>query len=256
MTEFKVYNDTGYGLVPRSIMRDSELSFQAKAIYSYLASFAGNTGRAFPSTSLMSKELDMSRDTLFKYLKELKEKKVITVERERTDKGTFDRNIYYLHNEVKKTPSPNLPDTVKPDTVKPDTDKPDTVNYDTNSNNLNSNNLNSNNKDIYSSAKAKQQIPYKEIIEYLNKATNKNYKHTASGNKKLIKARWNENYTLEDFKKVIDIKVSQWKDDPKMQQYLRPSTLFNSKFDNYLNEEMKEDASKSNNAGNGIWKVL
>lgn len=144
MTEFKVYNDTGYGLVPRSIMRDPDLSFQAKAIYSYLASFAGNTGKAFPSTSLMSKELDMSRDTLFKYLKELKEKKVVTVERERTDKGTFDRNIYYLHNEVKKTPSPNLPDTVKPDTDKPDTDEPDTVNYDTNSNNLNSNNLNSN----------------------------------------------------------------------------------------------------------------
>ena len=238
MTEFKVYNDTGYGLVPRSIMRDPDLSFQAKAIYSYLASFAGNTGKAFPSTSLMSKELNMAKDTLFKYLKELKEKEVITVERERTDKGTFDRNIYYLHNEVKKTPSPNLPDTVKPDT-----DKPDTVNYDTNSNNLNSNNLNSNNKDIYSSAKAKQQIPYKEIIEYLNLKTNKNYKHTASGNKKLIKARWNENYTLEDFKKVIDIKVSQWEGNIEMQQYLRPRTLFGVKFDDYLNEEMPKGKS-------------
>ena len=243
MTEFKVYNDTGYGLVPRSVMRNPELSFQAKAIYSYLASFAGNTGRAFPSTSLMSKELDMSRDTLFKYLKELKEKKVITVERERTDKGTFDRNIYYLHNEVKKAPSPNLPDTVKPDM-----DKPDTVNYDTNSNNLNSNNLNSNNKDIYSSAKAKQEIPYKEIMDYLNEKTGKKYKHTASGNKKLIKARWNEGYTLEDFKKVIDVKVEQWSKDKKMQQYLRPNTLFSNKFDNYLNEEVAGNERISTNS--------
>lgn len=137
--KIEVVHDTGYGLVPRSIMRNPELSFQAKAIYSYLASFAGNTGKAFPSTDLMSRELNMARNTLFKYLKELKVKEVITVERERTEEGTFDKNIYYLHNEVKKTPSTNLPYTVKPDTV-----KPDTVNEYTNSNNSNSNKLNSN----------------------------------------------------------------------------------------------------------------
>lgn len=101
-----------------------------------------------------------------------------------------------------------------------------------------------NNKDIYSSAKAKQEIPYKEIIDYLNEKTNKKYKHTASGNKKLIKARWNEGYTLEDFKKVIDVKVEQWKNDNTMKQYLRPSTLFENKFDGYLNEESKTSNKK------------
>ena len=230
----EVIQDTGYGLIPRRVMRDEHLSTTAKCIYCYLASFAGNTGRSFPSTSLMAKELNISNDTLFKYLKELKTKNVITVEKEKSLDSKFTKNIYYLHNKVgEEIPYPKSSDTTSSDTR----------NQDTNSNNLNSNNLNSNNKDIYSSAKAKQQIPYKEIIEYLNKATNKNYKHTASGNKKLIKARWNENYTLEDFKKVIDIKVSQWEGNIEMQQYLRPRTLFGVKFDDYLNEEMPKGKS-------------
>ena len=99
-------------------------------------------------------------------------------------------------------------------------------------------------EDIYSSAKAKPEIPYKEIIDYLNKKTNKNYKHTANGNRRLIKARWNEGSTLEDFKKVIDVKVEQWKNDNTMKQYLRPSTLFDNKFDGYLNEESKTSNKK------------
>ena len=47
-----------------------------------------------------------------------------------------------------------------------------------------------------------------------------------------------EDFTVEDFKKVIDIKVAAWKDDPKMSQYLRPATLFGTKFEGYLNEPM------------------
>ena len=111
-------------------------------------------------------------------------------------------------------------------------------------------------EDIYSSAKAKQEIPYKEIIDYLNKRTGKKYKHTSSGNKIKIKARWNEGYTLEDFKKVIDVKVNQWSKDKKMQQYLRPNTLFSNKFDNYLNEEIKENGNKQGNAESSHWEVL
>ena len=99
-------------------------------------------------------------------------------------------------------------------------------------------------EDIYSSAKAKQDIPYKEIIEYLNLKTNRNYSYEAKGNRNLIKARFNENCTLEDFKKVIDVKVSQWKGNIEMQQYLRPRTLFGVKFDDYLNEEMPKGKEK------------
>lgn len=90
------------------------------------------------------------------------------------------------------------------------------------------------NKD-HSPAKA-EQIPYKQIIDYLNEKTNRKYLHTANKNQDLIKARWNEGFRLEDFIKVIDNKVSDWLNDGKMNQYLRPATLFSNKFDGYLNQ--------------------
>lgn len=76
-----------------------------------------------------------------------------------------------------------------------------------------------------------------EIVEYLNHAANKNYRHTTRKTRSLIKARFNEGFTLDDFKKVIDIKVSEWGRNPKMKKYLRPETLFGTKFESYLNQE-------------------
>ena len=82
-------------------------------------------------------------------------------------------------------------------------------------------------------------IPYAEITDYLNQQTGKSYKHTAEGNRKLIKARWNEGYRLTEFKTVIDNKCQDWLKDTKMVQYLQPSTLFGGKFDQYLNQKPK-----------------
>ena len=83
--------------------------------------------------------------------------------------------------------------------------------------------------------------PYKEIIDYLNEKTGRNYKHIAKVNQRAIKARMNEGYTLEDFKTVIDKKSDEWNDDAKMKKFLRPETLFSTKFDRYLNEESESN---------------
>lgn len=80
-------------------------------------------------------------------------------------------------------------------------------------------------------------IPYSEIINYLNEKADKSYRTSTKKTQTLIKARWNEGFRLDDFKKVIDTKVSQWKHDPKMNTYLRPETLFGTKFEGYLNEQ-------------------
>ena len=93
--------------------------------------------------------------------------------------------------------------------------------------------------DIYSPAKAEPNIPYKEVCEHLNIRTNSNYKHTTKKTKDLIKARFNEGFTLEDFKEVIDKKCVEWM-NTDMQKYLRPETLFGTKFESYLNQQMKE----------------
>lgn len=77
----------------------------------------------------------------------------------------------------------------------------------------------------------------KEIVDYFNSKCDKNYKYDTASTKRLINARLNEGFTVDDFKKVIDIKSSKWLNDEKMKEYLRPETLFcASHFESYLNE--------------------
>lgn len=75
-----------------------------------------------------------------------------------------------------------------------------------------------------------------EIVEYLNLKTKKSYRSSSKKLQQLIKARASEKFNVADFKRVIDNKVASWGKDPKMAQYLRPSTLFGTKFEEYLNE--------------------
>ena len=82
-------------------------------------------------------------------------------------------------------------------------------------------------------------IPYAKIIDYLNEKAGRSFKNVEA-NKKLIRARWNEGFVFDDFKKVIDIKTNEWIKDTKMASYLRPSTLFGNKFDQYINQQPKE----------------
>lgn len=93
-------------------------------------------------------------------------------------------------------------------------------------------------------------VPYKEIISYLNEKTGKKLRWDVKSNQKEIKARFNEGYTLDDFKTVIDKKYNEWgrkltKEELQrgikdMRIYLRPKTLFGSNFDVYLNQEQTE----------------
>ena len=76
-----------------------------------------------------------------------------------------------------------------------------------------------------------------EIINYLNEKAGTKYKSTSKDTIKHINSRLKEVYTVEDFKYVIDVKVAQWQ-GTKIQMYIRPSTLFNSKMDNYVNQPM------------------
>jgi phage replication O-like protein O len=79
-------------------------------------------------------------------------------------------------------------------------------------------------------------IPYREIIEHLNIQTGKAFLPTSKSTRRHIKARWSDGWRLDDFKKVIDTKTEKWASDERMCDYLRPDTLFSSKFESYLNE--------------------
>lgn len=96
-----------------------------------------------------------------------------------------------------------------------------------------------NNKDILS-GKPDIEAP----ITYLNEKTKSNFDPKNKSNRELIKARYNEGRTLEQFKQVIDKKTTEWLNDEKMMKYLRPSTLFSrTNFENYINEPIKSTST-------------
>lgn len=83
----------------------------------------------------------------------------------------------------------------------------------------------------------KKVIPYDEIIGYLNEKTGKSFKLSSIKTRELIHARYREGFTLEDFNRVIDLKTADWQSDPAWNKFLRPETLFGTKFESYLNQQ-------------------
>jgi uncharacterized phage protein (TIGR02220 family) len=79
----------------------------------------------------------------------------------------------------------------------------------------------------------------KEAIEYLNQKNGTKYRASSKKTQACVRARVRDGFTLEDFKAVIDAKVSQWGDDEKMAEYPRPETLFGTKFEGYLQNATK-----------------
>lgn len=83
-----------------------------------------------------------------------------------------------------------------------------------------------------------------EVLNYLNEKSKKNFRDVKA-NIDLIKARLNE-YSVDDLKMVVDIKTAKWLKDEKMNEYLRPSTLFNAtNCAQYIAETPKPTVKKS-----------
>lgn len=86
----------------------------------------------------------------------------------------------------------------------------------------------------------------KGILSYLNEKAGTSYRASSKKTQSLINARFNETFTIDDFKRVIDIKVAEWGNDEKMSKFLRPETLFGPKFESYINQ-------KPVNKGQGVF---
>lgn len=92
-----VYRE-GYGIVAKLVMRDKDLSPEAKAIYAYICSFAGSGTTAFPSAELMMHELNMGDKRFYKFRKELTDKGYISILKQRNG-NRREKNIYQIVTE-------------------------------------------------------------------------------------------------------------------------------------------------------------
>lgn len=126
------------------------------------------------------------------------------------EKGRFQG----YHYDIYEKPQTGNPPTEKPLTGNPPTENPPQYNI--------------------KESKIKESNIYKDIVEYLNTVVGSNYRYQSKATQRLINARLNEGFTVDDFKAVIDKKAKEWK-GTEMAQYLRPETLFGTKFESYLN---------------------
>lgn len=249
-------NISGYGLVFKSVMKDTNLSIEAKALHSYLSAYAGSDGAAFPSVKLICHELNVSERRFKKYRKELESYGYLKVERKRQEVG-FSKNIYYIST------NPVSYQFVPLQSVPLQSVPLQNVGTTINSNTINSNTSNSDNKgDLPKSQNSKgtkkEPLPksngsknvenvYEEIISYLNQKARKSFKPTSKATQKLINGRIDDGYTLKDFKHVIDVKTAEWLHDDYMNQFLAPSTLFRpTKFEKYVNENIEMKVNINN----------
>lgn len=106
-----------------------------------------------------------------------------------------------------------------------------TQKYEQNINLLNDSSIKKN-KDIYIA-----------VLDDLNNRAGTHYKYNTPTTTKLIDARLKEGFTKEDFFTVIQKKCNDWI-GTDYEKYLRPQTLFGTKFENYLNERTTTKAKK------------
>ena len=275
----KAYKDykVPFTQIPNEIIDSDRLSPGAKWVFSYIASKPD--GWKFYISDIV-KHSNESKYKVQKYIKELEEEGYLKRIRKQNEKGQFVSWDYHLQLKDQETII-RKPDDGKMTTTEKTDGRKIAPYSNTNISNTNKDNnkekenikekekenlrsLSENTPPILETSKIfetskeeltkkksfnEKEIKNKEIIEeiiaYLNEKANKHFSPKSKETIKFINGRLSEGYSKEDLKAVIDNRVEKWLNDEKMNEYLRPSTLFRpSKFEAYYNDvlSMREKA--------------
>ena len=228
----------GFTQVENCIIRSPKISPIAKTLYFQLCSYAWD-GTGFPGRETLARQNDMHVNTIDKYIKELKDSKLITVKR----RGVNKTNLYTI-----KSIGPTLHNWLEP--IHRLESHADVSHIVSESHADVSQESHASVKEEYSvekdsvkdyvvqqaeSTASSTSSKHKEILDYLLEKSGRKFMHKAEKNKKPLNGRLSEGYEVADFKKVIDWKVHEWT-GTQFESYLRPETLFGNKFEGYLND--------------------
>lgn len=83
-------------------------------------------------------------------------------------------------------------------------------------------------------------VPYEEVVDALNRAAGAHFRASTDKTRRSIRARAAEGFTLDDFRAVIEHKSREWA-GTDMEKYLRPETLFGTKFEGYLQDARRHE---------------
>jgi len=98
--------------------------------------------------------------------------------------------------------------------------------------------------------------PVTQIVSILNSVLGTKYKPNAKETIELIRARLKKGFTVDDFRTVIEKKYAEWGQDEKMSAFLRPETLFGTKFEAYLNQVIARPMSKNEQTIDRVFKQM
>jgi uncharacterized phage protein (TIGR02220 family) len=238
-----------FAQIPNSMLRDARLSMKAKGLLSFFLSLPPDWVIYKKS---LSKYFNDGYTAISNAWDELEKNGYILSVRKINNLGQFEgwNHIVYYEPQVGK------PEDGKPELGKSDDGEPDTTNKEYTKKEL------TKKESVVDSPQISPEViidspqtieettnnppvapppPSQSVkdaviqcVEYLNQMTGSRYRANTPETQRLLKTLL-KNYSIDEIKDVIRKKVHQWKSDPKMCEYLRPSTLFGSKFESYLN---------------------
>jgi uncharacterized phage protein (TIGR02220 family) len=220
MSVFRVEKTKDYTVMSNAHLNEKKMSLKAKGLLSLMLSLPEKWDYSIAGLVAICKENETAIKSTLDELKEFGYLEVIKAMPTKENGGriSYEYIIYERKQEGKKQGIENL--GVE------------------NQVQLNTNKENTNNK-----------INYNNIVDYLNLKAKTNYRSTTPKTQTLIRARLNDGFTEDDFKKVIDNKCKEWI-GTEFERYLTPETLFRpSNFEKYLNQKVitkpiGKDASK------------
>lgn len=140
MTEKITTNLTGYGLVFKRVMKDTNISIEAKALYSYLSSYAGADESSYPSVKLIKHELNIGKQRYQRARKELENAGYLQVDRKQNG-NIYGSNLYTVYHNPRQVDS--QPVDSQPVEIQSVDNQPTTINsFTINSSTNNSNTIN------------------------------------------------------------------------------------------------------------------
>lgn len=227
--------DNRYTIMSNMGLQHRGMSWRARGMLAYMLSMPDDW--IFYETELAKQSESEGKHVVSNTLKELEERGYLVRSQKRRTDGKFGEKDWTIYDEPQNVdittfpPSPDLPCTAEPTTA----------NRQLQSTNKQSTN---NTKDIVELKPDELSLKVKLVVDYLNEKAGKSFKHSTQTTRKHIKARFAEGFTINDFKRVIDAKVQEWSNDSNMDKYLRPQTLFGTKFEAYLNETRPKEKTK------------
>ena len=219
MATYRVHKTRDYTVMSNTHLRDKSLSLKGKGLLSVMLSLPDSWEYTIAGLVAISKENETAVKSTLDELKKCGYLVVTKLTPAQTDSGRFEY-LYDIYEQPQQKEAVENQEEEKQGLESLGVENQGQLNTDS----FTTKKSNTN-KEIYAA-----------VIDYLNSKAGTHYRSSSKDTQRHINARIAEGFTIDDFKRVVDNMWTDWR-GTEWEKYLRPSTLFGSKFENYLNRK-------------------